>query len=158
MLRWKGASCLPSVFHVFGGLSRKVCTDLKICPVLTHLHRVLLATIRDKGQCPCPRCLVPKSHFDLMGMIRDATERIKSLRSYLLDTVKKARSLIYEKGFGIKSAAVEALLKPTSSVPTIVRLFNNRLSSLGHHDVECIHVPPWQDIPSTAHACSRLLA
>ena len=34
--------------------------------------RALLATIRDKGLCPCPWCLVPKSKLDQTGMKRDS--------------------------------------------------------------------------------------
>ncbi|KAG2744407.1 hypothetical protein P692DRAFT_201656837, partial [Suillus brevipes Sb2] len=34
-------------------------------------EKVLIATIKDMGSCPCPRCLIPKSSFDLLGLCRD---------------------------------------------------------------------------------------
>jgi hypothetical protein len=53
--------------------------------LMTHSHpefRVLLATIRDKGYCPCPRCLIPKKSFDKMGLIHDLRARISTARTY----------------------------------------------------------------------------
>ena len=38
---------------------------------LSNFFRILLATIRDKGFCPCPRCLVPKTHLDRLGLKLD---------------------------------------------------------------------------------------
>ncbi|KAF5393789.1 hypothetical protein D9757_000388 [Collybiopsis confluens] len=82
-------------------------------------EKVLLATIRDLGSCPCPRCLQPKTVLDQMGMIRDMALRLNEPRVFLLEKVKQARQWIYERAYGIKSAAVERLLHPTSSVPTM---------------------------------------
>src|SRR5487761_1612982 len=40
--------------------------------IAAHLFiRVLLATIRDQGLCPCPRCLVPKSRLDQLRRVVD---------------------------------------------------------------------------------------
>lgn len=51
-------------------------------------YRVLLATIRDFGLCPCPRCLTPKSKLHLMGQARDAAYRLGAgIRYYLLHSV-----------------------------------------------------------------------
>jgi hypothetical protein len=86
------------------------------------IFRVLLATIRDKGLCPCPRCLVSKSRLDLMGQRRDITSRQKNIREYLSLFVLAAREKIYKKASAIGGAAVNRLLKETSAVPTIVRL------------------------------------
>ena len=83
--------------------------------------RVLLATIRDKGLCPCPRCLIPKVKIDLMGQVRDLTQRISHARNILYDVVQTARRSIYQLAIPINGGAVEQLLKPTSSVPTVVR-------------------------------------
>ena len=90
-------------------------------PNFMIIFRVLLATIRDKGLCPCPRCLVPKSQLDLMGQRRDITSRQKKIREYLSFFVLVARENIYKKGSAIGGAAVNRLLKDTSAVPTIVR-------------------------------------
>ena len=87
-----------------------------------YLGRVLLATIRDMGDRPCPRCLVPKDKLDLMGTVLDNVYRIgHGIRIYFKNTFEKARRLIYFRAKGISSVAVEALLKETSSVPTLVR-------------------------------------
>jgi len=83
-------------------------------------NRVLLATIRDKGLCPCPRCLVPKSKLDQTGTKRDSNFRLKNARTYLLDKVRTARDAIYRLGMAISGAVVDRLLKVTSSVPTVV--------------------------------------
>ncbi|KAJ3710013.1 hypothetical protein C8R42DRAFT_541509, partial [Lentinula raphanica] len=82
-------------------------------------EKVLLATIRDLGNCPCPRCLCPKNSLDQMGTRQDIAFRTRNLRKFLMDKVRAARDFIYRKGFGIRSARVEALLKATSSVPTM---------------------------------------
>jgi hypothetical protein len=82
--------------------------------------RVLLATIRDKGLHPCPRCLVPKSKIDQTGTKRDTQFREKNGRKYLLDFVHLAWDAIYRRAAKIGGAVVNRLLKPTSSVPTIV--------------------------------------
>ncbi|KIJ58627.1 hypothetical protein HYDPIDRAFT_49315, partial [Hydnomerulius pinastri MD-312] len=38
-------------------------------------EKVLLATIRDKGNCPCPRCVIPKTDFGRLGLLSDASAR-----------------------------------------------------------------------------------
>jgi hypothetical protein len=78
-----------------------------------------LATIRDKGLCPCPRCSVPKAQFDNLGWVKDSEKRVKEERS-TNSLVANARNHIYNKGFSLTSAAIERMLKPTSLVPTIV--------------------------------------
>jgi hypothetical protein len=85
--------------------------------------RALIATIRQLGGCPCPRCLIPKSRLHNLGMTRDRQQRTTLQRSHgdqkpLVDT---ARKLIYEKNYGVDSTGVENLLKPCSWVPTYVR-------------------------------------
>ncbi|KAJ3825180.1 hypothetical protein F5880DRAFT_1611327 [Lentinula raphanica] len=69
-------------------------------------EKVLLATIRDKGKCPCPRCLVEKVALDLLN----------------------ARNFIYRSGLPINRTAVDNLLKATSSIPT-VNAFVDRLGN-----------------------------
>lgn len=82
--------------------------------------RVLLATIRDKGLFPCVRCHVAKNDLDRLGQQHDMKIRLR-IREYMGQKVKDARDWIYKKGRGIKSQAVENLLKPYSLVPTEVR-------------------------------------
>ncbi|KAJ7825144.1 hypothetical protein B0H14DRAFT_3468789 [Mycena olivaceomarginata] len=91
-------------------------------------EKVLLATIRDGGGCPCPRCLTPKSQLHLMGYVRDISVRLSNPRKYLSNFVELARHRIYTLGQGIGSKAVDDLLKESSSVPT-VNAFIKRLGS-----------------------------
>lgn len=88
----------------------------------SQVVRVLLATIRDQGICPCPRCLVPKSGLDQVGLKSDGKIRIDKARKYGMETVKKARRAIYALGMPIGGAHVQQLLKATSAVPTLVSL------------------------------------
>jgi len=89
-------------------------------PVIHVFDRVLLATIRDKGICPCPRCLIPKSKLDRLGLISDGKNRIDKARKYDADSVNKARQAIYVLGKPIGGVHVQRLLKASSAVPTSV--------------------------------------
>jgi hypothetical protein len=82
--------------------------------------RVLLATVRDNGLCPCPRCLMPKTHLDRTGWILDSNFRTNELRKYLREKVQAARDFVYRLGHGVTGTRVNDLLKSTSSVPIIV--------------------------------------
>jgi len=59
-----------------------------------------------------------------MGLARDISQRL-NVRKFFLDKVLRARDWIYKKGGGVTSKAVEDILKPTSSVPTMVRPHNS---------------------------------
>ena len=91
--------------------------------MLTYLFRVLIATIRDKGGCPCPRCLIPKKYLPGLGTTSDTKLRTEQLRS---DTTQRrgkiiqARDFIYNKGYVVNSKNVDNLLKEESYVPTEV--------------------------------------
>ena len=54
-----------------------------------------------------------------MGLKRDLKVR-ENKRQYFGNLVQRARNLIYKKAAKITGAAVNRLLKPTSSVPTVV--------------------------------------
>jgi hypothetical protein len=88
-------------------------------PILMFLDRVLLATIRNKGLCPCPRCLVSKSDLDRLGLRRDISIRIDKFREFMADKVNIARKAIYNLAKPIHSTIVEDLLKSFSGVPTL---------------------------------------
>jgi hypothetical protein len=84
---------------------------------------VLLATIRDKGKCPCPRCVMPIEQIENLGLDSDRKVRTDHQRvnhSRLRTLIETARKLIYVKGLGVKSAAIERGLQPLSLVPTRV--------------------------------------
>ena len=101
--------------------------------------RVIIATIRDKGICLCPRCLVPKSGLSLMGQLRDLSFRSLNPRRYLLEKVQLAREFMYTRGKGIMSAAVNHLLQETSSIPTLVSSGLFLFQLLTDLPIECVH-------------------
>ncbi|KAG6915548.1 hypothetical protein DXG01_010983 [Tephrocybe rancida] len=128
-----GTAKLWPIYLLFGNLSTYLpyLISFKIKfrnSIANYPEKVLLATIRDKGLCPCPWCLIPKSSVDRMGLVYDIQQRITQARKYVTIWVAVARNSIYKQGLGIGSAAVECLLKPTSSVPT-VNAFIDRLGS-----------------------------
>jgi hypothetical protein len=90
----------------------------------TDLNRVLIATVRHLGGCPCPRCLIPKDRIHNMGRPQDRTQCVTLARDDVnrRSLVSEARKLIYEKDLGVGSTRVEHMLKPQSWVPTLVRL------------------------------------
>ena len=91
------------------------------------IWRVLLATIRDKGHCPCPRCLIPKSNLHHTGFLKDLAARFSLARTYLVDKVKLAQQAIYVLGQPLKGTTAETILKDESLVLMLVRiLFGSR--------------------------------
>ncbi|KAG2336642.1 hypothetical protein BDR05DRAFT_978733 [Suillus weaverae] len=97
-----------------------------------YLEKVLIATIRQLGGCPCPRCLIPQNRLHNLGMPHDGQQRTTLLRSSedRDRLVTTARKIIYDKNYAIDSTAVENILKSCSWVPTC-NVFSNRLSP--HH-------------------------
>ncbi|KIJ57457.1 hypothetical protein HYDPIDRAFT_64582, partial [Hydnomerulius pinastri MD-312] len=96
-------------------------------------EKVLLASIRNLGKCPCPRCTIPMSRVHNLGMTRDTNERETLARiddCVRQHKIKIARTHIYESGLGVHSDAVEGLLKDQSLVPTL-NAFSHKLGSLG---------------------------
>lgn len=98
--------------------------------MITHsrlIFRAALATIRNLGDFPCPRCLTPITLAHNFGTPDDKQQRITNARVDNQDRrhkITKARKLIYGKittkknvNFGVGSAAVERLLKGQSLVP-----------------------------------------
>jgi len=61
--------------------------------------------------------------MDQTGAKRDSQFREKNVRRYLLDYVRTARDAIYKRAFAIGGVVIDRLLKPTSSVPTLVSFF-----------------------------------
>lgn len=85
----------------------------------------MLASIRNLGNCPCPRCLIPLAQTHNMGMHHDKEERMACARvdnKIRQKKVADARKLIYEKNYAVDSKQVENLLKEESLVPTDVCL------------------------------------
>jgi hypothetical protein len=89
--------------------------------------RALLATIRNNGDHPCPRCLIQKADIHKMGQLLDKRNRLTAARSYIGDVIRTARSFIYKLGLNVASAAVERLLFINSWVPTLVCTSTRRI-------------------------------
>jgi len=84
---------------------------------------MLIATLRNNGQCPCPRCLVKKDHIHLGGTPADTTTRTTRPRKHdhlFMDVINTARQLFNTGLRSLTSDPVERLLKPRSWVPTVV--------------------------------------
>jgi len=93
------------------------------CPN-SHVSRVKIATIRNFGAYPCPRCLVPKDKIPEIGKDEDRRIRTELRR---MDTaerqamVDQARKNLYEHGYALSGDSVDGILKDSSLVPTRVR-------------------------------------
>ncbi|KAF9473197.1 hypothetical protein BDN70DRAFT_817600 [Pholiota conissans] len=81
-------------------------------------EKVLLATIRDNGLFPCPRCLIRSSSLSELGLPQDIAIRIDKIRVFMRDKVRAARQLIYKCAFPITGPKVDEKLKDHSGVPT----------------------------------------
>jgi hypothetical protein len=82
-----------------------------------------MAGIKNRGYCPCPRCLIPLNRVHNLGMVRDMTQWRTMAR---MDDIQRrnkvaaARRLIYEKNIQVDSTAVKRLLDEMSLVPNVV--------------------------------------
>ena len=82
-------------------------------------------TIKNRGKCPCPRCLIPKERFSNLGSRQDKRQRSTLARvddNSRRAKVDGARRLIYEKHYALDGNAVNGLLQAQSLVPTKVNL------------------------------------
>jgi len=98
---------------------------------LMNIFRVLLATLKYLGKCPCPRCLIEKIHIFKMGTENDRTWR----NTVCVDSqprqrsVKQAHKLIFRRGRALNSDAIDKALGLRSEIPTHVSHFCGFLSS-----------------------------
>ena len=84
----------------------------------------MIATIRDFGLYPCPRCLIPKEEISKIGSEDDQRTRRELQRVDNIERqgrVKQARVNLYEKGYALGGDHVDRYLKEGSMVPTMVR-------------------------------------
>ncbi|TRM55172.1 hypothetical protein BD626DRAFT_607153, partial [Schizophyllum amplum] len=84
-------------------------------------EKVLIATIRDLGSCPCPRCTISKAQIRGLGSEDDRKTRRESRRvddALRREKISDARDIIYDDGYAVNSQAVEDLLFDESWVPT----------------------------------------
>lgn len=86
--------------------------------------RVALGCIRDGGICLCPRCRIPLTRIQNVGMVLDMKQRQTLARiddESTRSLIERARKIIYENNYAVDTDAVEAILKGESLVPTLVR-------------------------------------
>lgn len=102
----------------------------------THAHaiRVLLATIRNLGGCPCPRCLTPKDRIIDLGTQLDRQRRLKTRTNDedRRSRIARIRDWIYVEGRALKNKFIELTLGPKSEVATSVS------GSLGIESTRCM--------------------
>jgi hypothetical protein len=87
--------------------------------------RVLMSGLKYLSHCPCPRCLVLKTNFPLLGSRRDMNDRVKLRRvdnTARQQAVEHARRLLFEKGVSIGNKQISDILGAQSLVPTRVCL------------------------------------
>ena len=89
--------------------------------IICAFSRILIATIRDMGACPCPRCLVNEDNLHLIGTSQDTSDRVTLVRKddhAFCAKVALAHEAIYKRGYVVNSVIVDEILKPESLVPT----------------------------------------
>lgn len=115
----------PRIFTYSADYPEKYVARISFSSSLSHLtYRVLIATIRNLGGCPCPRCLIPKEDLQNVASEDDMFQREALSRHDTADRRAKicaARKVIYEQHLVVNTPQVEVLLKPESLVPTVVR-------------------------------------
>ena len=87
--------------------------------------RTLIATIKDLGTHPCPRCFVSIDQIYALGRNSDQKQREESRRQDNDERRKKvddARKSLYKEGYAITGDHVDGLLKDDSLVPTKVAI------------------------------------
>ena len=110
----------PRIFTYSADYPEKYADNLHSWSATEVGNRVLLATVRNNGNCPCPCCLVKKEDVFKLGQVRDLRNRLSHARSYVGDLIKQGRDFIYRLGYNVAGAAVERLLLEHSWVPTTV--------------------------------------
>ncbi|RDB29792.1 hypothetical protein Hypma_014062 [Hypsizygus marmoreus] len=96
-------------------------------------EKTLMASIRQNGLCPCPRCKIPMAQAHLVGTKKDRKARLNSMRIDDLkrqSAISRSRDAVASKNYAVNSAYVEHQLKAESLVPTL-NAFSDRLSKFG---------------------------
>jgi hypothetical protein len=135
------AGFIPASLHIHVTIRTSVQTSpTSIHPLISVLiFRVVMATIRHLGDCPCPK--VPFGSLHLTGTESDRKDWI-TLRWYddqdFKNVVSSVWHKIYQENHKVTSAWVEHKLKGESLVPTSV----NVLSTIAACDA-LLNVPPF---------------
>ncbi|THV05634.1 hypothetical protein K435DRAFT_816329 [Dendrothele bispora CBS 962.96] len=92
-------------------------------------EKVLLATIRTLGRCPCPHCLTEKNQIPQLGTKWDHNRHKTKARvdtQYRRNIVENMRKWIFDFGKSITNEAVETFLQPLSW-----NIFSERFARFG---------------------------
>ena len=86
-----------------------------------YSSRVLIANIKNMGQCPCPRCTIRLADVQGLGKPSDTEKRanIRRPTGGLVHAVRKARKAIF-KGYKVSGTHVDKLLGGWSRAPNVV--------------------------------------
>lgn len=133
----------PRIFTYSADYPEKFVAIYLIWSISTYssVHRVLIAGIRDKGRCPCPRCLMPLDRVHNLGTVPDMRQRQSLARTDNLDRrdkVTRARDMIYKENKAVNNRASEELLKDQSLVATKAGLSLYSLAIRAHFRSERI--------------------
>ncbi|KAJ7679628.1 hypothetical protein B0H17DRAFT_944104, partial [Mycena rosella] len=93
-------------------------------------EKVLLATIRNLGKAPCPRCYLPKEDIPELGTVRDDKKRETLARTDEHIQKGTIRRKIYMLGRVVNSTTFDYYLLARSWTPTF-NAFSDRLSKFG---------------------------
>jgi hypothetical protein len=100
------------------------------------LSRVLIANIKNMGQCPCPRCTIRLTDIKDLGKAKDIQTRADGRKPtpQLFHAIKRARKAIF-KGYKVSGSCVERLMGGGSRIPTNVSA--STLPSSHQQDAKC---------------------
>lgn len=114
--------CADGIWHLVSSVTQQIIQKsnlscLSLTPLPMKYTKILIACIRYLAKCLCPWCLVQKTEIanlgqkhDMRSWVRQACKDSKQ-QQYNIDC---AHRLIFEKGIGVESTAVNALLDSKS--------------------------------------------
>ncbi|KAG2740084.1 hypothetical protein P692DRAFT_201872694 [Suillus brevipes Sb2] len=120
------------VIEFLDGVSRRVFPRFFTYSA-DYPEKTLLASIKFLAQCPCPRCLMPKTKIGGIGTKADRRWRENEIRedgNGVWSIINRVRKWLYVEGTNIASVYVKRMLTPQSLVPTL-NAFSTRLSRFG---------------------------
>jgi hypothetical protein len=130
----------PQIFTYSADYPEKCVAQQDISRILnpSSINRVLIATIKDMGLCPCPRCLTPKRLFSSLGVARDMRRRVANLQVYVMTNIVWAREFIYTSGNTVDGAKIDNTLGEGSWVPTLARKLSLTILCPAHMSIRRI--------------------
>lgn len=122
------------------------------------IDRIILASIKNLGKYPCPRCKVQMEHVSRMGEPEDRLVRVETSRfddRSRREAVESARDLIFKKNLAVTNNTVENLLSVGSYLPIDVRSLAYHITflllTLKYHRTHSL--PDLQSMDSMSSQC-----